>query len=765
MLIPNMKAYVAKAKSKAPDVFAKSIECAEVSKVSRRTNGILKFEAVDKASGAKFTALTYFPLEVKKGMKVALAGHFDATRAANGDYDFWANKVSVDFSKTYPWLSSFSAGNETLLNALASRGVNPYSTSAAIKALVRLGHPAAAAREFVESFVAQDVVARLVLAGLDEKVVRCLYLDLREDAFDAVKDDPYSICHRFSIPVADMDEVAARVGYRCFDAEDFKRNVALALEVMREARDVGMSALEWTEIIERMSGKPGFQPISNPDALFRIMSAKKHIVSMGSSWCLREVWNTEKALFDEISTRIAPTAYPDVENAILTGLNEFEDESKISLVPVQRAAVANSVKNRLSIITGGPGTGKTTIQRAIYRILLKFHSADDILFLAPTGIAAKNISSSTGARASTIHSALGYNPYRGSEDAGDYEFHVGNKMHYKVIVVDEMSMVSSRLMKALFAGALRSAHVILVGDANQLFSIEYGQVLGDMIDSEKVPTVALDQGFRFGGTIKSNAAAALAGSTDFDFSKEDSAFVETLSEGGKLEQELNATPKEERKGKEFATKNYLLSKEYEKIWNDASRDIVSGFLAQGFKLEQIKVLTPFNAHFFGTEATNSTLRQQFSSDANSETKFSAGDMVVNTLNNKKLGIMNGDTGIVVDVWTEKGQRGWRTHYLFDFNGIEVKTADAAILNHIKHSYAMTIHKAQGSGFDCVIIPIFREGLAFWDRRLLYTAISRAKKRLVFVGKRACLDKVSRDQLSKRTSMLRKLGQVSKTVAF
>ncbi len=398
-------------------------------------------------------------------------------------------------------------------------------------------------------------------------------------------------------------------------------------------------------------------------------------------------------------------------------LKEVQKENGVLLSEKQAEAVRMCMENRFSIITGGPGTGKTTVLKSILAVYQRLHPGKEILLAAPTGRAARKMAESTGfPYASTLHAALNL-----TSDTADYEEVI---IPADFVVVDEASMVDMRLAYYLLHSLGTGTKVLFVGDANQLPSVGAGNVLNEMIASGIVPVTVLDMVFRQKNTsrIPLNAQSIQMGETkllygdDFQFLPAENAA-------------------------------------------EAAEIIKSEFLKQTsiYGVEHTQVLTPFRVKSdAGAAMLNLVLQDILNPLVNKRLEISSGnrtiryrDKVMQTKNMET--VSNGDIGFVSMVDKDAD---FPVTVTFSDNRIKEYSMDE--LGSIDLAYATTIHKSQGSEFDCVIIPVLSTFYVMLQRALIYTAITRAKKEVILVGqKRALFTAVHRNDTIQRNTILSK----------
>ena len=387
----------------------------------------------------------------------------------------------------------------------------------------------------------------------------------------------------------------------------------------------------------------------------------------------------------------------------------------ITLSETQENAVKTSLENNISVITGGPGTGKTTILKVIIEAYKRLSGRDDILLAAPTGRAAKRMAESTGIySAKTIHSALGLF----SDDC-----EASNGIDEGLIIIDEMSMVDLKLAYKLINSIKGDSIVVLVGDADQLPSVGAGNVFADIISSGCVACTRLDTVFRQNGTsrialnaekIRCDDSKLLYG-PDFDFIQTD-------------------------------TENDTLGVVKQCYFDEIKK----------YGLGDVQILAPFRARGeISVKNINEVVREiinPFVGERNElfcdGKKLRLHDKVIQTKN--KDAVNNGDIGIIKSIYEDDGDKNAIIEF---FDGMKMDYSERD-LDIIELAYATTIHKSQGSEYSCVIIPIRMSQYIMLKRNLVYTAITRAKEKVILVGeKRALMAAIHKNESGKRNSLL------------
>ena len=411
-------------------------------------------------------------------------------------------------------------------------------------------------------------------------------------------------------------------------------------------------------------------------------------------------------------------------------LTMLEEENKVRYNEDQRNAIKKALENKITIISGGPGTGKTTIINAIVKLYIKMHDFSpmevlaNIALLAPTGRASKKMSSSTGLPAMTIHRFLKWN--KDNNNFGVNEYH---KAQENLIIVDEMSMIDVSLFDALLKGIKSNVQLIMVGDVFQLPSVGPGLVLNDLILSDLFTFCPLEKIYR----------------------QSDNSYIPYLAL--------------EIKNKDLAEDFVSQKDDYNflnvdgKYIKDMIKKICVMSKAKGLNEEDIQILAPMYKGENGIDNLNVILQDLFNPKDTKKEEihygdviYREGDKVLQLQNNPDNNVFNGDIGYIRKIIPKSGKN--KDLVLIDFEGVKVEYSKEE-LNQIKHAYAITIHKSQGSEFSHVILPISRSYYKMLYNKLIYTGVSRAKKSLVIIGEaNAFMMAVNNDYASSRKTMLK-----------
>ena len=424
---------------------------------------------------------------------------------------------------------------------------------------------------------------------------------------------------------------------------------------------------------------------------------------------------------------ISPSA--DIDSIV----DEVEEEVGFSYDAIQRKAIKEAVTSKFFVLTGGPGTGKTTVINGILKTYEKIrrvtlrNETDIVKLLAPTGKAARRMGEATGLSASTIHSALGLT--KDDEDSSleqDY-------LECDFVIIDEFSMVDAWLGKQLFTNLSSRTQVLIVGDKDQLPSVGAGRVLGDFLEIDEVPSIRLQTTFRQGNdsSIISLATSLNDGRlpNDFKLKKNDYSYIE-----GDARKIAAVIPQ-----------------------------IFQVAMDKGFSSSDIQILAPMYRGEEGIDNLNQIMQNYLNPKKSHALEFRylenscfrIGDKVLHLVNDINKGVSNGDVGYIRDLIPAKDSESKQDEIVIDFGGVDVSYARSD-WDRITLAYAISIHKSQGSEFPVVIMPITNQAYKMLQRNLVYTGVTRAKQKLILLGSENAYLKAVRTEGSKRNTFLKEL---------
>lgn len=541
-----------------------------------------------------------------------------------------------------------------------------------------------------------------------------IYKRFGRDAVAETKRNPYQLVEEvWGIGFKTADQIAMKIG---FDPQSPLRAEAAILHVLDEAANEGHVYLPQDELVGRAARIVPIEE-SRLGAAVDSLLAQRRVVKSGISLNEQSIYvaalfYAEKGVAEAITRRLKVARQPLLDAAdavdqeeIALGLR-FSDE--------QKEAITRAAEEHLSIITGGPGTGKTTIVRALANMIER--QGRELLLAAPTGKAAKRLSEATGRPAVTIHRILEFNPV-----TGEFGRTAANPLECETLIIDECSMVDLALMYSVLRAVPDECRLVLVGDKDQLPSIRAGNFLGDAIACGRIPTVELKRIYRQSekSYIALNAHRI----------KEGSYPILPDSAGGEIKTDFYFVP-EDREDKILAM---ILKLYMERI---PRRLFELGLSRYDPFSESIQVISPMYRGLLGVDNLNATLQSALNpvpgpAEGGWRRNLKTGDKVIQLRNNYKKEVFNGEMGRVANLDEEEK----KIAVAFDERLVLYEMSE---VDELSLAYALTVHKAQGSEFEAVIMPLLMSHYIMLDRNLLYTAASRAKKLLIIIGSEKAL---------------------------
>ncbi|MGC9521740.1 MAG: SF1B family DNA helicase RecD2 [Anaerolineae bacterium] len=574
----------------------------------------------------------------------------------------------------------------------------------------------------------KDIMLFLQSHGVSSGLAVKIYKQYGDAAIQVVRTAPYQLARDiYGIGFKTADKIAMQMGMAVDAPERIQAGIRYALgtysdegHCYADRNALLATAAELLEV-DVTACEPELDALRQQEEIIEVETASTftgkaiylppfYYAEQGVASKLRQLRESERdrlALFHDIDWDVAFTW--------------LKNRHPIRLTPAQQAAIRMALTERVSILTGGPGTGKSTIMGSLIELLRA--KQQHVLLAAPTGRAAKRLSETTGLPAKTIHRLLEFKPGRGNAFLRDRE----NPLDTDLVIVDEASMIDILLMNHLLKAIEAGTHLLLVGDIDQLPSVGPGNVLHDLIHSEVLPVTRLETIFR---------------------QAEDSYIVVNAHRINRGEMPL--FPKD-------AADFYLFRQPEPEKASSLIIDIVARRIPQKFgyaAATDIQVLTPMHRGECGVTALNRRLQKRLNPPVEAKPEvqhgsrtFREGDRVMQIRNDYERQVFNGDMGTITDIDLE-------AHLVtIDFDDLEARY-ELSELDNLVHAYAISIHKSQGSEFPAVVVPILTQHYVMLQRNLLYTAVTRGRELVVLVGDhRAIAIAVRNDRIAHRNTRL------------
>ena len=546
---------------------------------------------------------------------------------------------------------------------------------------------------------ARDVVAFLTPHGITPNRAVKLYKEYGDRAMDIVKNHPYQLCEIAGIGFKTADRIAMSMGFDQLSVERVDEGILYALTDAEGKGHLCMEKHAFIKACLKVLDTPQLTEDMVANRAARLVYSGKLVSYQGNVYRSKTAY-AESNLAELLSRQLRSArshSYGDLDAA----LDAEELRMKVKFAPEQREAVKMALTQGVSVITGGPGTGKSMILRAILDIYRRHNPGKEICLCAPTGRAARRMEQATGLGASTVHKALGL---LAGED-GDYG--EPQALDADIILVDEVSMMDIYLAGRLLEAVKSRAQVVLIGDSDQLPSVGPGAVLSEMIASERIPVVRLDRVFRQndGSRIAVNAKLIRHGNLSLEYGN-DFRFVDSAN------------------------------------LSDSASRIAELYMQEvaRYGVDNVAMLSPYRQKTeTGVNALNEMLRELVNPPDEGKPevvcgkrKFRVGDKVMQVKNFED--VSNGDIGYIRNIF----KFGDETTACVDFGDGRNMEYDSSELDMLDLGYASTIHKAQGAEYQSVIINLQCAHHIMLTRPLIYTAITRGKDRVIIVGERRAL---------------------------
>ena len=615
---------------------------------------------------------------------------------------------------------------EKIVELLGDQAISKIIDDPSVLKKVKLSHVRIAKfhQQLQENQTNEHILVTLYGYDLSGKLAMKLLNKYHMLTIEKLEENPYRLIDDIDgIGFLKADEIAHKLGIEKSDLRRIKAAILYALEhIAYQNGDIYLTFEQLTKQTDLILGIE-FQIDEGIESLIE----EKKVMIEDDRYYLAHAYHTEIKLAQKITKLNNQNEQFIDKTYVKTLINAIEVKKNITYTKVQKEAILSALSHKVSIITGGPGTGKTTIIDGlleVYKIYNKLDSKDPSIYekiacLAPTGRAAKRMKELLNIQTSTIHRHLGYN-YEGM-----FAYDESNLCPQDLIIIDESSMIDLFLASRLFDAIKEDAQVIIVGDVDQLPSVGPGQLLADLINSKQIEVVMLDEIHR---QAKDSHIISLARSVNLQ-----QLTYHDLESGNDV---------------------YLYHAEQKKIQTTIINQI-QGALDKGYSMiDDIQVLAPMYKGELGIDRFNEVLQENFNKEKKNKLVYKdkiyyEKDKVIQLVNDPKRFIMNGDIGTIKSITTNQEKE---THIIIAFDDHEV-LYEKQDLDEISLAYAISIHKSQGSEYKIVMLPMVKSYLHMLKKELIYTAITRAKQYLIMLGDMKLLIYAANHMSSKRQTTL------------
>src|SRR5699024_7702023 len=564
-----------------------------------------------------------------------------------------------------------------------------------------------------ENQAIERIMKKLNELGFGPKLAMSIYQTYKEETMNIIKQSPYRLVMDINgIGFQRADQIAEQIGI----SKDHNERVVAGVNYYLDQQSL-QNGHTFLPIDILINGAYELLNHNQPevvakeqinDVIVEMMEESKIIIEDNNCFMPSLYYSEAKSV--QIMHRLYQHQedLKEIEKSDLQlHIGEIEDMNDVSYAEGQKNALETAINNKMMLLTGGPGTGKTTVIRGICELYSEIHGVsvdyDDyqegtdfpIVLAAPTGRAAKRLSESTGLEAMTIHRLIGWSKDTQPDDVLD------NDIHAHLIILDEMSMVDTWLMYQFLRAVPDYAQIIFVGDEDQLPSVGPGQIFKDLIDSKVIPRVNLTEVYR---------------------QQEGSSIIDLAH---KIKNNIPVSINEKHHDRSFISCNSnQIASVVEKV--------VQGAVKKGYNMQDIQVLAPIYRGPAGINKLNQLL-QDILNPKTEETRFlqygeveyREQDKVLQLINRPDDNVFNGDIGVVIGVYKAEENALGKDVIIVDYEGNEI-TYTKQDLSEVTHAYCCSIHKSQGSEFPIVIMPIVRQYFRMLQKNILYTGLTRAK---------------------------------------
>lgn len=549
---------------------------------------------------------------------------------------------------------------------------------------------------FKNNFYQDKIFAFLMNLDLSFNAAKKIFSNYQFQTIDIITNNPYILIDDIEgFGFVRCDKIAINLGIKPYDEKRIKAGIIYTIK--EYCYNNGHTYIDFNDLYLET------RKILNLDAIYldliedniQKLYQENELVILNDKVFLKYFYDKEYNVALKLKSMLSMDKHIFKVKNIDTLIEKIQHKNKITYTNGQVEVLKNIFNSKISIITGGPGTGKSTIVKGIIDLYLQLpkSSEESILLCSPTGKAAKRLNQVTKLKTYTIHKALGY-------DKDGFSFNENNLLPYRLVIVDESSMIDISLAYNLLRAVSLTTTIIFIGDVNQIPSVGPGNFLNDMIESKKINTFFLKEIMRQVSDSNIIKLANMVLNNDVDFSKfSDNKDIFLYD---------------------------IKSENYQQLLNK----LLLNYKNTHENLDDIIVLIPMYASSVGIDKTNEFIQMNFNDTKDKYLKtdnqiYYLNDKVLQLQNNSDLDIVNGDSGKIVNINND--------NLYIDFNIGKIVTYPKSNFNELTLAYSMSIHKSQGSEIPNVIIPIFKSYSIMLKKKLYYTAITRAKEKLILIG--------------------------------
>lgn len=612
---------------------------------------------------------------------------------------------------------------QNIVNTLGENAINDIMSDASVLEKVS-NLPKKKQKQIADQINAnqesEKIMIRLHDLGFGPKLSMAIYQFYQSDTLQVLENNPYQLVYDVKgIGFQKADILARNNGIAFNDQERLKAGLLYTLE--EECIKQGHTYLSNDYIIDVtqqiLSNKQQGEAIEQQqlEDVLQQLSEESKLILDNHRVAIPSLYYSElKSVQNLYRIQTYKNKLKEIEQSDLQlHIGEIEDNNNVNYAPSQKEALQTAINSKIMLLTGGPGTGKTTVIKGIVELYAEIHGLslnysdyqdDDypVVLAAPTGRASKRLQESTGLEAMTIHRLIGWNQDTQPEDILD------NEIKAKLIIIDEMSMVDTWLFHQFLSAVPLDAQVVFVGDEDQLPSVGPGQVFKDLLDSKAIPRVNLTEVYR----------------------QQDGSSIIDLAHRMKHGEPIDISQR-------YHDRSFI-NCGVEQIPSVVEK-VVSSAVNKGYDMSDIQVLAPMYKGSAGIKRLNQVLQDILNPKENDtreiefgDIKFRKGDKVLQLVNRPNDNIFNGDIGVIVGIFWAKENALNKDVLVVDFEGNEITFTRQDLLE-LTHAYCTSIHKSQGSEFPIVIMPIVKQYFRMLQRPILYTGLTRAKQSLVLLG--------------------------------